>query len=192
MVQKREAYAPWSLTRKAGVQSATVNGDIEVPQFIQPVLDTGFVDEKGDWKGVKSSDEQFIGFSLDEAIANGGDFLFPSGDAINMLGYKHVQIALRVATGTGSGACAIKAVVGTDAFLNLGTLKAAIDIRMVPFNNTTASFELAVNDAAETIYNEWRVFTVYDVLADVANIQFSVTNNIGGERTFHSAYRRLV
>ncbi len=56
MVEKREAFAPWSLTRKAGVQSATVNSDIEVPQFIQPVLATGFVDEKGDWKGSKSSE----------------------------------------------------------------------------------------------------------------------------------------
>ena len=73
MVQKREAYAPWSLTRKAGVQSATVNGDIEVPQFVQPVIDTGFVDEKGNWKGLKSSDEQFNNFGLDEAIAELGE-----------------------------------------------------------------------------------------------------------------------
>ena len=60
MAYNREGYAPWSLTRKAGVQSATVDGDIEVPQYIQPVLDTGFVDEKGDWKGIKSSDESFF------------------------------------------------------------------------------------------------------------------------------------
>ena len=39
---KRTGYAPWSLTREAGVQSATVNSDIDVPQFIQPTLDTGF------------------------------------------------------------------------------------------------------------------------------------------------------
>ena len=83
MVQKREAYAPWSLTRKAGVQSATVNGDIEVPQFIQPVLDTGFVDEKGDWKGRTSSDEQFTIDATHESVANGGAVLSPQTFAIS-------------------------------------------------------------------------------------------------------------
>ena len=47
MVEKREAFAPWSLTREAGVQSATINGTIDVPQNVQPTLSTGFVDEKG-------------------------------------------------------------------------------------------------------------------------------------------------
>ena len=61
MVYNRTGYAPWSLTREAGVQSATVDGTIEVPQYIQPTIDTGFVDIKGNWKGVRSSDEEFIG-----------------------------------------------------------------------------------------------------------------------------------
>jgi len=42
MVYNRTGYAPWSLTREAGVQSATVDGTIEVPQYIQPTIDTGF------------------------------------------------------------------------------------------------------------------------------------------------------
>ena len=46
MAYNREGYAPWSLTRQAGVQSATVDGTIEVPQYCQPTIDTGFVDEK--------------------------------------------------------------------------------------------------------------------------------------------------
>ena len=50
MPYERTGYAPWSLTREAGVQSATVDGTIQVPQYIQPTLDTGFVDEKGNWK----------------------------------------------------------------------------------------------------------------------------------------------
>ena len=70
-MSERTGYAPWSLTREAGVQSATVDGTIKVPQNIQPVLDTGFVDEKGDWKGVKSSDEVFTIDPTHEGIANG-------------------------------------------------------------------------------------------------------------------------
>ena len=46
MAKDRTGYAPWSLTREAGVQSATVDGTIAVPQNIQPVLSTGFVDYK--------------------------------------------------------------------------------------------------------------------------------------------------
>ena len=42
MVTERTGYAPWSLTREAGVESATVDGTIKVPQNIQPTLDCGF------------------------------------------------------------------------------------------------------------------------------------------------------
>lgn len=104
MAYDREGYAPWSLTRKAGVQSATVDGDIKVPQYIQPVLDTGFVDEKGDWKGTKSSDEQFHSFQTDEAIANNGTILTPSAVTdkawpIDMTGYNDIFIAIKVTNG---------------------------------------------------------------------------------------------
>jgi len=60
MVRNRRGLAPWSLAREAGVESATVDGTIEVPQSVQPTLSTGFVDEKGDWKGSKSNDKDFI------------------------------------------------------------------------------------------------------------------------------------
>ena len=56
MPYERTGYAPWSLTREAGVQSATVDGTIQVPQYVTPVLDTVFVNVKGEWKGRRSSD----------------------------------------------------------------------------------------------------------------------------------------
>ena len=59
MPYERTGYAPWSLTREAGVESATVDGTIQVPQYGQPVIDIGFVDEKGDWKGRRSSERVF-------------------------------------------------------------------------------------------------------------------------------------
>ena len=60
---------------------------------MQPVLDTGFVDEKGDWKGAKSSDKDFIALQTDEAIANGGTFVTPSENPdgtwpLDMTGYE--------------------------------------------------------------------------------------------------------
>ena len=71
MVRNRTGLAPWSLAREAGIESATVDGRIEVPQYVQPTLDTGFVDEKGDWKGVKSSDREFAFYHRGNAIPNG-------------------------------------------------------------------------------------------------------------------------
>jgi hypothetical protein len=193
---RKKAYAPFSLSSEAGNTVQPVDGYIEVDQYIQPTVNTGVIDENGTWRGSKASDSEFIGFSFEAGIADGTTFLVPNTvnhPSIDMEGFKGLQIALRVATGTGSGNCAIKAVVGpeTSNFLNLKELEPAIDIRMVPFNNTTANFELAVNDSSETIYSKWRVFTVYDVLADVQNVQFVITNNIGGNRDFHFAFRRL-
>ena len=73
---KRTGYAPWSLTREAGVQSATVNGTIDVPQTCQPTINTGVIDEKGNWQGIKADDEVFIGMTKVEGIANTTSVLF--------------------------------------------------------------------------------------------------------------------
>ena len=89
MVYNRKGIAPWSANREAGIQSATVDGDIEVPQYIQPTLNTGLVNEKGDWKGIKSSDETFKFYSKDEAIPNGGEVTAPADvGSLSMVGSK--------------------------------------------------------------------------------------------------------
>ena len=95
---KRTGYAPWSLTREAGVQSATVNGTIDVPQTCQPTINTGVIDEKGNWKGIKADDEVFIGLTKEEGIADGGTVLFPNTNAfpsIDMTGFSSVAIAIK-------------------------------------------------------------------------------------------------
>ena len=132
MAYNREGYAPWSLTRKAGVQSATVNGDIEVPQYVQPVLDTGFVDEKGDWKGIKSSDETFFVSDTSGVIANNGEVLFPNtanADFIDMTGFTDLTIAIRPTNG---GNVALQAVMGPDSqsYANLSPIAPANEIKV--------------------------------------------------------------
>ena len=131
MPSKRTGYAPWSLTREAGVQSATVDGTIEVPQYLQPTIDTGFVDEKGNWKGRNSSDEVFIGFTTALSIPNGGEVLFPDSENfsyINMTGFTDIQLALKVTNG---GNFALKAVMGpdTESYANLKPVNAAAMLR---------------------------------------------------------------
>jgi len=198
MVQKREAYAPWSLTRKAGVESATVNGDIEVPQFIQPTLDTGFVDEKGDWKGRTSSDEQFHAFGIDEAIANGAAILAPqiaSGTIwpLDMTGFQDLFIAIKPTNG---GNCSIQAVMGPNdlAFANLKPINPAVGLQ--GNENGTAgqsSLEDLFNDTAQSLSaNVWNIFLIGNRLANQKLLQFKITNNSGGVSTIETAFMRLV
>jgi hypothetical protein len=193
MVQKREAYAPWSLTRKAGVQSATVNGDIEVPQFIQPVLDTGFVDENGDWKGSKASEEQFHSFGKDEGIANGGEILAPQASGsiwpLDMTGFSDLFIALKT---TRSGNYAITAVMGpdSDSFANLSPVNAATTLKG---SLTSTSMGEILNDSSEALTSgKWAIFIIQDRLRNQKLLQFKIVNNSGGEADIETAFMRLV
>jgi len=197
MVQKREAYAPWSLTRKAGVQSATVNGDIEVPQFIQPVLNTGFVDDKGDWKGSKSSEEQFHSFGKDEAIANGASILAPQASGtiwpLDMTGFNDIQIAIKPTSG---GSYAIAGVMGPAdfAYANLRDVNPAIDLRgSLPSRVGDPGIYELLDDANETLTADvWNIFNIVERLKNQKLLQFKITNNSGSESTIETAFMRLV
>tara|TARA_Y100000310_G_C20558116_1_gene751602 strand:+ start:361 stop:939 length:579 start_codon:yes stop_codon:yes gene_type:complete len=192
MAYNREGYAPWSLTREAGVQSATVDGTIEVPQYIQPVLDTGFVDEKGDWKGTKSSDEQFIQFQKDEAIANGGEILTKT---INMTGFQDMQIAINPSNG---GNFAIQAIMGdnggTEKYANLAPLNSAAPLKgtidTVVGNN---AMDTIFSDAAESLTADvWNIFYIGSRLRGQKLLGFKITNNSGGNSDIQTAFLRLV
>ena len=196
MVEKREAFAPWSLTRKAGVQSATVNSDIEVPQFIQPVLTTGFVDEKGDWKGSKSSDEQFIAFGYDEAIPNGGEILAPQATGstwpLDMTGFTDMQIAIKPTNG---GNYAIAAVMGPADFdyANLKPVNAANDLKGISGSRYDNVLTTSFNDSVDALTADvWNIFMIQLRLKNQKLLQFKIINNSGGESTIETAFLRLV
>jgi hypothetical protein len=194
MVYNREGYAPWSLTRKAGVQSATVDGDIEVPQYIQPVLDTGFVDFKGDWKGRTSSDEQFFAFGKDEAIANGATILAPQATGstwpLDMTGFNDLFIAIKPTNG---GNFAIEAVMGPDSntFANLSPVKSAYTLKgTIPADNAMRTLFL---DSAESLVADvWNIFFLAGQLKEQKLLQFKITNNSGGESDIETAFMRIV
>jgi len=199
MAYNREGYAPWSLTRKAGVQSATVDGDIEVPQYIQPTLDTGFVDFKGDWKGRPSSDEQFFAFGKDEAIPNGASILAPqiaSGSIwpLDMTGFQDLTIAIKPSNG---GNCLIQAVMAPAdlAYANLRDVNPATPIRGSFESQGSASSDMAnlFSDNAESLTADvWNIFIIQSRLRNAKLLQFKITNNSGGESTIETAFLRLV
>jgi len=196
MVRNRRGLAPWSLAREAGVESATVDGTIDVPQTVQPVLDTGFVDENGNWKGTKSDDKEFIALQTDEAIANSGTFLTPGINPdgtwpLDMTGYNNLFIAIKPTNG---GNYAISAVMGPDSnrFANLS-----------PVNPNSTLIECTVSDGSDftdgfvdgsqgMTADVWNIFLIKDRLCCWKLLQFRMVNNSGGISTIETAYMRMV
>ena len=195
MPSERTGYAPWSLTREAGVQSATVDGTIKVPQNIQPVLDTGFVDEKGDWKGVKSSDEQFLIDPEHLAIPNGAAVLSPqkaNHEYIDMTGYNSLFFAIKPSN---AGDYAIASVMGPDTytFANLTPVNAAAELKAAGFRTNTDSISVIMTDSAEALAADvWNIFYVFNKLSNQKVLQFKITNNSGAESNIQFASMRVV
>ncbi len=197
MAKDRTGYAPWSLTREAGVQSATVDGTISVPQTLQPVIDTGFVDERGNWKGVKSSDESFFISDKAEAIANSGVVLFPNTadkDFIDMTGFSDLFIALLPTNG---GNWAIQGVMGPDShrFANLSPVNSAALLKGITAGYETSS-EYVYNlfsDSSEALTADvWNIFYIGDRLRNQKLLQFKIQNLTGGASDLDFAYLRIV
>lgn len=189
---KRTGYAPWSLTREAGVQSATVNGTIEVPQTCQPTINTGVIDEKGNWQGVKANDEVFIGITKAEGIANGGELLVPDTSnfaSIDMTGFSSIFIALKVSNG---GGFATEAVMGPDTtpFANLTPVNTASTLIG---NAGTNDFETLFSDGAQAqTADVWNIFYIDTRLANQKNMQFKITNNSGAASDIEFGFMRVV
>jgi len=197
MVRNRRGLAPWSLAREAGVESATVDGTIEVPQYVQPVLDTGFVDEQGNWKGTKSSDKDFIALSIDEAIGNTASFTTPSVNAdgtwpLDMTGFNNIFIALKPTNG---GNYAISAVMGPDSnsFANLSPVDPAAILRGNVASTNDEGMDNILLDSAESLTADvWNIFYIKDRLANQKLLQFNIQNNSGGISTIETAFMRIV
>lgn len=196
MPSKRTGYAPWSLTREAGVLSATVDGTIEVPQTVQPTINTGFVDEKGNWQGEKSSDEEFFAFTKHLAIPNGELVLAPATgdvDYIDMTGFNNIFLAIKP---TRAGNCQLTAVMGPDTnrFANLSPVNPATTLKG-NWNGigSEPDLENLFNDSAENLASDvWNIFPIQGRLSDQKNLQFKIINNSGGDSDIEIAFMRTI
>jgi hypothetical protein len=196
MTEKRRGYAPYSLTRKAGVQSATVNGDIDVIQEIRPVISAGFLDEVGNWKGRQSSDETFFISDTAVGIANGATTLFPNtadADFVDMTGFTDIFIAVKPTNG---GNYAMSAVMGPDThrFANLTPLNSAAELRFCGgFQADGDQYTDVLDDSAEPLTSDvWNIFCIQERSRGQKNMQFKVVNNSGDISTIDFAYLRVV
>jgi hypothetical protein len=199
MEKKRKAYAPFSLTSEAGVGQTPVEGYVDVNQMIYPSVDTGVIDENGEWKGVKASDKEFKFFTKDETVPNGAEILTPSANPdgswpLDMTGFNSVFIAIKT---TEAGAYAIKAVMGPDSvnFANLNPVNPAATLRGATDHYATGkAMDALFEDAAETLTADvWNIYILKNTLANQKLLQFKITNNTGSEAaSIECAYMRLV
>jgi hypothetical protein len=196
MAKERKAYAPFSLTSEAGVAQTPVEGYIDVRQEIYPTVSTGTINENGKWTGVKTSDAEFFGFTKAEAIAGGTTFLTPdtpNHPSLDMRGFRHLQIAVLCSR---SISIKLEALSGPDTvqYANLSPVQPATLLKMTNMNpSTTTSFDNVLRDTAEAVAADaYVVFTVYDRMADLINLQIRIGNEDASAADFEVAFRRLV
>jgi hypothetical protein len=195
LVYNRKAIAPWSTEREQGIESATVDSNIETPQYLQPVVNTGTIDLNGNWIGNRTSDKVFKGITIGEAIPNSGSFLFPDTPnfpSIDMTGFNELFIALKTTSG---GAASIAAVMGPDTvpFANLTPVNAGVGLKYLS-DGLTTTFQSLLDDAAENLVADvWTIFSINRRgFAGQKNLQFKVTNSNMGSVNLEGAFMRLV
>ena len=194
MPYNRKAIAPWSTEREQGIESATVDSNIETPQYLQPVVNTGSIDLNGNWIGVATSDKLFTIDTTHEGIPNGADVLVPQKqpDFIDMTGYQDLFLAIKPSNG---GNVAITAVMGpdTNTFANLTPVNAAGNIRGANLDIEPSDFDTLFSDAAESlVVNVWNIRSIKSLLSNQKNLQFKITNNSGDVSNIEFAYMRVV
>ena len=194
MVYNRKAIAPWSTERSQGIESATVDSNIETPQYLQPTVNTGVIDLNGNWIGNQTSDKLFKGFTLAEAIPNGAVALFPdtnSFPSINMTGFSDIFLALKASTG---GNYKIEAVMGPDSlpYANLTPVDAAGPLRGTYGTVGNSIGNLLVDNVEVLVIDVWNIYAIHEILANQKLFQLRITNNSGADSNIEFAFMRVV
>jgi hypothetical protein len=196
MDRKRKVYAPFSQTSEAGVAQTPVEGYIGVNQTIYPSVDTGVIDEKGIWRGVKADDSEFIGITKAVAIPNTGEVLFPDTNDfpnIDMTGFKSLFIAFKTTRG---GDYKITANMGPDTkrFANLQPVNAGALLKgSNSLEGQGDDLNSLLSDNAQTLTADvWDIFIINNSLQSQKNLQIKIVNNAGGNADIEFAFMRLV
>jgi len=195
----RKSIAPWSERVAEGLIDQPIDSSIQASQTLTAIVDTGFIDQTGTWKGVVSSDSEFSSIQTDIGIANGVAIITPSKNADNtwpldMTGYCDVALALKVSN---TGNYAISAIMGPSdlSFGGLTPIDAASNIRIIDVGSgNDTSFYNALVDAAEGMDNAnvWKIFMIKDRLTEQKLLQFKIVNNTGGSTDIQTAFLRIV
>ena len=195
MDRKRKVYAPFSQTSEAGVTQTPVEGYIDVNQMIYPTVNTGVVNEKGQWAGVKSDDDNFLILGTELAVPDGQLILAPAGDPdfIDMEGFKDIFIAIKPSR---TGSISLQAVMGPDTnrFANLSPIEPNAVLKgLVNPSASQTTVENLLFDSSEALTADvWNIFFIGDRVQSQRNLQFRITKNSGGNSDIQFAFMRLV
>jgi len=188
-------YTPWSRESEDGLITSAVDSHVSVSQNVVPALNVGTIDKlSGKWNGVTVSDSTFLVDPVHAGIPNGATVLSPQRsdrEFINMTGFNDLLIAFKVTNG---GNYALKSVMGPDSynFANLNPVNAAASLKG-NFYNGAVDLEAAFDDSSEALTADvWNIFTIQGRLANQKLLQFSITNNSGGNSDIEFASMRLV
>jgi len=186
----RKVYAPYSKTGEQ-VGQTPLEGYVDVNQAVYPAVNTGLINENGEWIGLKSSDKNFTIDVTHEAIANGATVLSPQAtpDYIDMTGFHFVFIALKPSSGGNIG---IEAVMSgtSDSYANLDPVSGGTTLR--GNEDFSSTLEDLMKDSSETcVVDVWNIFRI-DRMSEQKLLQFKLTNSSGGESNIDFAYLRVV
>jgi len=190
----RKVYAPYSKTGEQ-VGQTPLEGYVDVNQAVYPAVNTGLINENGEWIGLKSSDKQFRIDAKHEAIPNSATVLSPQADPqyINMTGFNDVTIAFKVSNG---GNYAIDAVMApdTNAYANLTPVNAAATLQgAVDDVDSSGGIIPLFSQSAEALTADvWNIFMIGSRLRNQKLLQFKITNNSGAESNIEFASLRVV
>ena len=90
MAVRRKGAAPWSIDYDSGLADAPVNSHpgVEGDQ-VNPVIDAGFIDNKGNWQVLESNDTEFTFQDPDQAVAPGASIEFD----VDMINYENPDLS---------------------------------------------------------------------------------------------------
>jgi len=112
---------------------------------------------------------------------------------IDMTGFNDVVIAI---IPTRAGNYAIQAVMGPNdvSYANLNPINPASILRGIPSSNADPAYivELMADSVESLTADVWNIFYLGGRLKNQKLLQFSITNNSGGESDITFAYMRLV
>jgi hypothetical protein len=194
---RRKSLAPWSELVIEGVIDSPIDSELRAEELLTPTVNTGFIDAKGVWKGVLSSDSTFGITQTDASVGNGGEIISPSANAdgtwpLDMTGYSNVVLAIKP---TNAGNYAITAVMGTGSFANLTPINSGATLRGViqGRSNSSGDFVTLMSDSAEALTADvWNIFMITSTVSNQKVLQFKIVNNSGDVSTIDTAFMRLV
>jgi len=194
----RKSIAPWSERVAEGLIDQPIDSSITASQTLTAIVDTGFIDHTGTWRGIVSSDALFSSIQTDIGIANGVTILTPSKNAdgtwpLDMTGYSDLFIAIKPTNG---GAYAIHAVMGPDdiSFGGLSPVNAAALLRGNYGRREGGQVmqDLFKDDNETVVADVWNIYSINESLANQKVLQFKITNSSGGSSDIQTAFMRIV